>query len=145
MKGLETVLASMAIIAAFAASAEAAMPRKFTIACEAGRFSHGRSEAAARAALTTSAERGPQYRDVYDFDLEARQTKMSWNDGKRSQTRTMTAVTADTIEIYNYHLLQLSSVRIFDFRTMLNTSVTQFTSADPEYAWALTVQKCAMR
>ena len=126
------------------AYASAAMPRHFAVACEAGRFGHGRTEAAARSNLETSAERGPQYRDTYAFDLDARMTKMAWNDGKRRLSRVMTALATDTIEIYNYHLLTMASVRTFDFKTMLNTSVTRFTSADPDYAWAVSVQQCAI-
>ncbi len=125
-------------------AAEAAMPRKFSIACEPGRFGHGRTEASARSSLAASADRGPQYRDTYAFDLDARMTIMKWADGKRSQGHAMTALTADTIEIYNYHLLTISSVRRFDFNTMLNTSVTNYTSADPDYLWAVTEQKCAV-
>jgi hypothetical protein len=138
------IVAGVMLVLALPANASAAMPRKFTVACEPGRFGHGRSEEAARANLATSAERGPQYRDTYAFDLEARMTKMSWADGQRSLSHAMTALTADTIEIYNYHLLTLSSVRIFAFKTMLNTSVTHFTSADPEYGWAVSAQHCAL-
>jgi len=144
-KLLRAALAGILAAAALSATAaQAAMPRKFTVACEAGRFGHGRDEAAARANLAASNDRGPQYRDTYEFDLEARTTKMSWNDGQRVQTRTMTALSTDTIEIYNYHLLTITSVRTFHFPTMLNTSVTQFTSEDPNYAWAVTEQKCAL-
>ena len=138
------LVGALALAAVTATTAEAAMPHKFTVACEAGRFGHGRSEAAARSDLAANAERGPQYRDTYEFDLEARTTKTKWSNGKRVLTRTMTALTADTIEIYNYHLVQLSSVRTFAFKTMLNSSVTQFTSADPAYAWAVTEQHCAI-
>ena len=146
MKGtfLGATLASILVTLALSTTVEAAMPRKFVINCEPGRFGHGRDETAARANLAASAERGPQYRDTYEFDLEARTTKMKWAAGKRVLTRTMTALSADTIEIYNYRLLTIESVRTFHFPTMLNASVTHFTSEDPEYAWAVTEQKCAM-
>lgn len=140
---LSAVIASVVVAIVSSSAAEAAMPRKFAVACEAGRFGHGRTEAAARANLATSAERGPQYRDTYEFDLDARTTKTRWANGKRVQTRTMTALTADMVEIYNYRLLTIESVRTFDFLTMLNTSLTHFTSTDPEYAWAVTEQRCA--
>jgi hypothetical protein len=146
MRGISwgAAIAGIVVTVAWPSIAEAAMPRKFTVACEAGRFGHGRTEVAARADLAANAERGPEYRDTYEFDLDARQTKMSWAGGKRTQTRTMTALTADIIEIYNYHLLTITSARTFDFRTMINTSVTHFTSTDPEYAWAVTEQPCAL-
>jgi hypothetical protein len=143
MRWLSAATAAVTMMVASTA-ANAAMPPKFAIACEAGRFGHGLSEAGARANLQASAERGPQYRDTYEFDLEARTTKMKWADGKRVQTRTMTALTADTIEIYNYRLLTVESSRHFDFNTMLNTSISHFTSADPDYAWAVTEQHCAV-
>lgn len=140
---LGAALAS-AMVALSATAGEAAMPRKFTVNCEPGRFGHGRDEGAARANLAANAERGPQYRDTYEFDLDARTTRTRWQNGKRVQTRTMTALSADTIEIYNYRLLTIESVRTFHFPTMLNASVTHFTSEDPEFAWAVTEQKCAI-
>ena len=145
MQGKVFGVAVAMALSVLATSAEAAMPRKFTVACEPGRFGHGRDEAAARANLKSNADRGPQYRDTYEFDLDARQTRMLWADGKRVQTRTMTSLTDDTIEIYNYRLLTIESVRTFHFPTMLNTSVTHFTSKDADYAWAVTEQTCAMR
>jgi hypothetical protein len=144
MKGVILIAASVGLLAADAVAADAAMPRKFAVSCDAGRFGHGRNEAAARADLKANAERGPQYRDVYEFDLDARLTRTKWADGKRVQSRSMSALTADTIEIYNYRLLTVESVRTFHFPTMLNTSVTHFTSQDPDYAWAVTEQICAM-
>ncbi|MBI1210168.1 MAG: hypothetical protein GC190_01790 [Alphaproteobacteria bacterium] len=131
-------------VAALSASAEAAMPHQFKVACEPGRFGHGSDEASARADLKSNADRGPQYRDTYEFNLDARTTKMSWADGMRSQTRAMTGLTEDTIEIYNYRLLTVESVRTFHFPTMINTSVTHFTSKDETYAWAVTEQHCAV-
>src|SRR5207249_988310 len=101
MQGLKLVLAVTAMLVSFSATADAAMPRKFTIACDPGRFGHGRTEAAARSDVERSAERGEQYRDTYAFDLDARQTRMSWANGRRSLSHTITALTADTIEIYN--------------------------------------------
>lgn len=141
---LACTLACIICITTLTTAAEAAMPRKFAVACEPGRFGHGRDEAAARANLKNNTDRGPQYRDTYEFNLDARMTKMSWADGMRSQTRAMTALTDDMIEIYNYRLVTVESVRRFQFPTMLNTSVTHFTSADPEYAWAITEQHCEM-
>jgi hypothetical protein len=144
MKGRILIVAFAGLLAVDAAAADAAMPRKFAVSCDAGRFGHGRSEAAARSDMKANAARGPQYRDVYEFDLDTRQTRTKWADGKRVQSRAMTAVTADTIEIYNYRLVTVESVRTFHFPTMLNTSITHFTSQDPDYAWAVTEQLCAM-
>ena len=144
MNGRILIAAVLGVFAIGVASAEAAMPRKFAVSCDAGRFGHGRNEAAARADLKANAIRGPQYRDVYEFDLDARLTRTKWADGKRVQARAMTALTDDTIEIYNYRLVTVESVRTFQYSTMLNTSITHFMSQDPEYAWAITEQTCAM-
>jgi hypothetical protein len=144
MNRLWTAMFGIAGIVMLSASASAAMPRKFTVACDAGRFGHGRTEAAARSNLETREERGPQYRDTYAFDLDERMTQIAWAEGKRRVSRAMTGLTADSIEIYNYHLLAMASVRTFDFKTMLNTSVTRFTSTDPNYNWAVSIQHCAI-
>jgi hypothetical protein len=144
MKGRILAAVLIGLFAVDTAGANTVMPRKFAVSCDAGRFGHGRNEAAARADLKGRPIRGPQYRDVYEFDLDARLTRTKWADGKRVQSRAMTAVTADTIEIYNYRMVTVESIRTFTFPTMRNMSVTHFMSQDPEYAWAVTEQTCAM-